>query len=112
MERLPLALLVVAGVPLATSAYLWLVERGLALLTDRVPYERVAKGIVFLPMAISFVAASVIWKFMYDYRPPGLPQTGAIDAVVTAVGAEPHAWLIESRSNNLALIAVAVWTWV
>jgi alpha-glucoside transport system permease protein len=83
-----------------------------AVLSDRVPYESVAKAIVFLPMAISFVAAGVIWKFMYDYRPPGLPQTGAINAVATAVGAEPHAWLIEAPGNNVALIAVAVWTWV
>src|SRR5207253_4230156 len=65
-----------------------------AVLTDRVPYERVAKAIVFLPMAISFVAAGVIWKFMYDYRPPGASQTGVLNAVVTAVGAEPRAWLI------------------
>jgi alpha-glucoside transport system permease protein len=83
-----------------------------AVLTDRVPYESVAKAIIFLPMAISFVAAGVIWKFMYDYRPPGLPQTGTLNAVLTAVGAEPRAWLIEAPGNNLALIAVAVWTWV
>ena len=83
-----------------------------AVLTDRVPYESVAKAIVFLPMAISFVAAGVIWKFMYDYRPPGLPQTGTLNALVTAVGAEPRAWLIDSPGNNVALIAVAVWTWV
>jgi alpha-glucoside transport system permease protein len=83
-----------------------------AVLTDRVPYESVAKAIVFLPMAVSFVAAGVIWKFMYDYRPPGLPQTGALNAIVTTVGAEPRAWLIDSPGNNLALIAVAVWTWV
>jgi alpha-glucoside transport system permease protein len=83
-----------------------------AVLADRVPYERVAKAIVFLPMAISFVAAGVIWRFMYDYRPPGLPQTGTLNAVVTAVGAEPRAWLIDPPGNNLALIAVAVWTWV
>ena len=83
-----------------------------AVLTDRVPYESVAKAIVFLPMAISFVAAGVIWKFMYDYRPPGLPQTGTLNAVVTAVGAQPRAWLIDAPGNNFALIAVAVWTWV
>jgi alpha-glucoside transport system permease protein len=83
-----------------------------AVLTDRVPYESVAKAIVFLPMAISFVAAGVIWKFMYDYRPPGLPQTGTLNALVTTVGAEPRAWLIDAPGNNLALIAVAVWTWV
>jgi alpha-glucoside transport system permease protein len=82
-----------------------------AVLTDRVPYESAAKGIIFLPMAISFVAAGVIWKFMYDYRPPGTPQTGTLNAALTAFGAEPHAWLIDAPGNNLALVAVAVWTW-
>jgi alpha-glucoside transport system permease protein len=82
-----------------------------AVLTDRVPYESAAKAIIFLPMAVSFVAAGVIWKFMYDYRPPGLPQTGTLNAAVTAVGAEPQAWLINAPGNNFALIAVAVWTW-
>src|SRR5438034_2305789 len=82
-----------------------------AVLTDRVPYESVAKAIVFLPMAISFVAAGVIWKFMYDYRPPGSPQTGTLNAVVTTAGLDPQAWLISSPGNTFALIAVAVWTW-
>jgi alpha-glucoside transport system permease protein len=82
------------------------------VLTDRVSYESAAKGVIFLPMAISFVAAGVIWKFMYDYRPPGSPQTGALNAAITAIpGVEPQAWLINSPGNNLALIAVAVWTW-
>jgi alpha-glucoside transport system permease protein len=83
-----------------------------AVLTDRVSYESAAKAIIFLPMAISFVAAGVIWKFMYDYRPPGSPQTGTLNAAITAIpGVEPQAWLINAPGNNLALIAVAVWTW-
>jgi alpha-glucoside transport system permease protein len=82
-----------------------------AVLVDRVPYEAVARSVVFLPMAISFVAAGVIWKFMYDYRPLGSAQTGALNAVVTGLGADPQAWLINPPGNNLALIAVAVWTW-
>ena len=50
---------------------------------------------------------------MYDYRPPGLPQTGTVNALLTALvsGFEPQAWLINTPTNNLALIAVAVWTW-
>ena len=85
----------------------------MAVLTDRVPYEPVAKAIVFLPMAISLVAAGVIWKFMYDYRPAGTPQTGTANALLTAVvpGFEPQAWLINRPWNNAALIAAAVWTW-
>ena len=85
----------------------------IAVLADRVPYESAAKSIVFLPMAISFVAAGVIWKFMYDYQPPGLPQTGTANAVLTAAvpGADPVPWLINQPWNNGALIAAAVWVW-
>lgn len=85
----------------------------IAVLTDRVPYEPVARTVVFLPMAISFVAAGVIWRFMYDYRPPGTSQTGAVNAVLTALvpGFEPQAWLINPPANNLALIVAAVWVW-
>lgn len=85
----------------------------IAVLTDRVPYESVAKAIIFLPMAISFVAAGVIWKFMYDFRPPGLPQTGTLNAALLAIvpGFEPRAWLINAPTNNLALIVAAGWVW-
>ena len=50
---------------------------------------------------------------MYDYRPPGVPQTGTVNAVLTALipGFEPQAWLTNPPMNNLALIAVGVWTW-
>jgi alpha-glucoside transport system permease protein len=85
----------------------------IAVLTDRVPYESVAKAIVFLPMAISFVAAGIIWKFMYDYRPPGVPQTGTVNALLTTLvpGSQPHAWLVEQPGNNVALIVAGVWIW-
>jgi alpha-glucoside transport system permease protein len=83
-----------------------------AILADRVPYESPAKSLMFLPMAISFVAAGVIWKFMYDYQPPGSPQTGTLNAVLTTLTpAEPQAWLINTATNNPALIFVAVWAW-
>jgi alpha-glucoside transport system permease protein len=85
----------------------------IAVLTDRVAYESVAKAIVFLPMAISFVAAGIIWKFMYDYRPPGVPQTGTVNALLTTLvpSFEPQAWLVEQPGNNIALIVAAVWIW-
>jgi alpha-glucoside transport system permease protein len=85
-----------------------------ATLADRVRYESIVKGLIFLPMAISFVAAGVIWRFMYDFRPPGSPQTGTLNAVLMAVvpGFEPQAWLISNPPfNNLALIIAAAWTW-
>ncbi len=85
----------------------------IALLSDRVKYESVAKAAVFLPMAISFVAAGVIWKFMYEYRPAGSPQIGTVNAFFTAIDSsfQPQAWLFNRSSNNLALIVVGVWMW-
>ena len=76
-----------------------------AILVDRVRYEGVAKSIVFLPLAISFVAASVIWRFMYELD----PKIGTLNAVVTAVGGDPVAWLITQPWNNFFLIIVVVW---
>jgi len=81
----------------------------IAVLTDRVPYESAAKALIFLPMAISSVAAGVIWKFMYDYRPPGQAQTGTVNAIVTSLTAKPQPWLIQQPSNNGFLIFVGVW---
>ncbi len=84
----------------------------LAILLDRVRYESVAKSILFLPMAISFVGAGVIWKFVYAFRPAGQPQIGVLNAVVhTLLGFQPIGWLIERAANNFALIAVGVWIW-
>src|SRR5207249_9550968 len=80
----------------------------------RVPYDGVARSIVFLPMAVSFVAAGVIWKLMYDYRPAPLEQTGLINAVLMPLvpGFEPHAWLVNGPPlNTLALIVAAAWVW-
>jgi alpha-glucoside transport system permease protein len=84
----------------------------LAVLLDRVRYEVIAKSIVFLPMAISFVGAGVIWKFVYAYRPAGTPQIGFLNGIVNALGLQPVGWLIERPwINNLALIAVGIWVW-
>lgn len=82
-----------------------------ALLADRVPYESAAKSLIFLPMAISFVAAGVIWRFMYTFQAPGLPQTGTVNAVVTTFGGDPVAWLFIQPWNNLFLILIGVWVW-
>jgi alpha-glucoside transport system permease protein len=86
----------------------------MAVLTDRVRYERAAKSVMFMPMAISFVAASVTWKFVYEYRPGGGLQIGLLNAVLTALVPDfrPVAWLVTPGVNNLALIIVAVWVWV
>jgi alpha-glucoside transport system permease protein len=82
-----------------------------AVLFDRVKYEPVVKGAIFLPMAISFVAASIIWKLQYDYQPLGVSQTGTLDGLIVAAGGQPVAWLIDRVVNNFALILVGVWMW-
>jgi len=84
----------------------------LAVLMDRVRYEKVLKTIIFIPAAISMVGASVIWKFVYAYRPVDLPQIGVINGLMVAFGKEPVGWLIERPwINNLALIVVGIWIW-
>ncbi len=77
----------------------------IAILVDRVRYESTVKSVVFLPLAISFVAAAVIWRFMYELD----PNVGTLNAVVTAAGGDPVAWLIEQPWNNFFLIIVGVW---
>jgi len=59
---------------------------------------------------ISAVAASIIWKFMFDYQPPGTVQTGTLNAALGAFGGQPVAWLVNSTTNNPALIFVGVWS--
>ena len=87
----------------------------MAVLFDRVQYETAVKSLIFMPMAISSVAAGVIWKFMYWYQPVGAPQTGTMNAIVTFFHHDPVAWLQDQWPNNmailnnLALIAVATW---
>jgi alpha-glucoside transport system permease protein len=82
----------------------------IATLADRVRYEALAKAIIFLPMAISFVGAGVIWKFVYDYG-TGQTQIGLLNALVTALGGKPVSWLTEPQINNIMLIIVGVWMW-
>ena len=80
-----------------------------AVLADRSKFEVAAKSLIFLPMAISFVGAGVIWRFIYAYRPPGAEQIGLLNAIVTAFGAEPQAWLTISPWNNLFMVAILIW---
>ncbi|MGD8626939.1 MAG: sugar ABC transporter permease [Anaerolineae bacterium] len=83
-----------------------------ATLADRSKFERTAKSLIFLPMAISFVGAGVIWNFMYDIRPPGEPQIGLLNAILTTFGANPVAWdkwTAIQPWNNLFLIVIVIW---
>ncbi|HEU5375155.1 MAG TPA: sugar ABC transporter permease [Ktedonobacteraceae bacterium] len=83
----------------------------IAMLVDRARLESVFKSAIFIPMAISFVGASVIWKFVYDYQPPGQPQIGLLNAIVTGTGHQPIGWLVNQPGNNLALIIIYIWMW-
>ena len=84
----------------------------LAVMADRVRYESVVKSAIFLPMAISFVGAGVIWLFMYAYRPANAPQIGVLNAIWVGIfHNHPVGWLTTRSVNNFALIAVGVWIW-
>lgn len=84
----------------------------IAVLADRSSFEKVAKSLIFLPMAISFVGASIIWNFIYEYRPEGQTQIGLLNSIVTSFGGAPHAWpqWVEIAPwNNLFLIVIVIW---
>ena len=71
----------------------------IAVLVDRVRIESVAKAAIFIPMAISFVGAGVIWLFVYAYSAPGAPQIGLLNAIFTRFGGQPQAWLTGRRQQ-------------
>ena len=83
---------------------------GFAVLADRVKYEALAKAIIFMPMAISFVGAGVIWKFIYNYGTQQV-QIGLLNAIITKLGGDPIAWLSTIPLNTYALIVVGIWIW-
>ena len=83
-----------------------------AILADRSKFERVSKSLIFMPMAISFVGASVIWNFIYEVKPAGAPQIGLLNAIVVGLGGQPQAWpayTAISPWNNLFLVVIVVW---
>jgi alpha-glucoside transport system permease protein len=82
----------------------------IAVLADRSRFESLAKAIIFMPMAISFVGAGIIWNFIYETRQAGDTQIGLLNAVVTGLGGEPQAWTTLLQPwNNLFLIVIMVW---
>jgi alpha-glucoside transport system permease protein len=89
-----------------------------AILVDGARGESFAKALIFLPMAISFVGASIIWKFVYEYRDhienllPGqqqIPQIGLLNQVIVWLGGKPQQFLIDSPWNTFFLIVVMIW---
>lgn len=80
-----------------------------AVFIDRARGERFLKVLVFMPVAISFVGAGIIFKFVYDYRQG--QQIGLLNAVITAFGGQPVGWLdAQPFVNTLCLLAVFIWT--
>jgi len=92
-------------VPLASTA-LGLI---IATLADRLWWGNIAKSLVFMPMAISFVGASVIWKFVYAYRGPGPNQIGVLNAIVTAMGFQAQPWITIPYLNSFLLMIILIW---
>ncbi|MGZ3217953.1 carbohydrate ABC transporter permease [Paracoccus sp. T5] len=80
-----------------------------AQLTDRIKWGNIGKSLIFMPMAISFVGAGVIWKFIYEYRASGETQIGLLNWIVTQFGGEPQIWLTLPGWNNFFLMIVLVW---
>ncbi len=80
-----------------------------AVLFDRVRGEAIAKAVVFLPMAISMAGAATIWRFVYAWRPPGEPQIGLLNALWTAAGGTPVAWVQSTPLNTPLLIVIMIW---
>ena len=83
----------------------------IAVLADRSRFESVYKAIIFMPMAISFVGAVVIWKFVYTYKGEGvgISEIGLLNAIVLALGRQSQSWLQLPPWNNFFLIVIMVW---
>jgi alpha-glucoside transport system permease protein len=81
----------------------------LAVLLDRMKHESIPKSILFMPMAISLVGASIIWKFIYAYAPANQPQIGLLSNIVRAFGGTPPDWILNNPLNNFLLMIIFVW---
>ncbi|WP_396667837.1 carbohydrate ABC transporter permease [Microbacterium sp. R86528] len=80
-----------------------------AVFIDKTRGEKIYKVLVFMPMAISFVGASIIWKFVYEYRAAEFQQIGLLNQIVVWFGGEPQQWLLVAPWNTLFLIVVLIW---
>ncbi len=80
-----------------------------AILVDKMRFEKIAKALIFLPMAISLVGASIIWKFVYAYRATEETQIGILNGAIKAVGLDTYRFLFEQPWNTLFLIVIMIW---
>jgi len=85
---------------------------GFATLADKLGKraENFAKSLIFMPMAISMVGASIVWLFVYSFRPPGFgDQIGILNGIWSGLGNQPIAWLLQEPWNNLFLMVILIW---
>jgi alpha-glucoside transport system permease protein len=82
----------------------------LAIMLDRIKHESIPKSLLFMPMAISFVGASIIFKFVYEYNEPDDVQIGLLSAIVKFLGATPSDWMLSKPLNTFLLMIIYVWT--
>jgi alpha-glucoside transport system permease protein len=80
-----------------------------AVLVDRARMEKFAKGLIFLPMAISLVGASLIWKFVYDYKDKSVEQIGLANQILKSLGFDTYQFLLTEPWNTLFLIIIMIW---
>jgi alpha-glucoside transport system permease protein len=98
-------LLWILVVPVVTTG----IGLGLAVLMDRMKNESIPKSLIFMPMAISFVGASIIWRFVYNYSTRNQPQVGLLSAIVKLFGGQPQNWLLVKPLNTFLLMIIFVW---
>lgn len=81
----------------------------LALLVDRLKGQAVYKSLIFMPMAVSFVGASFIWRFVYEARDPAQPQIGLLSQIAILFGFNPPNWILTQPLNTFLLMVIMVW---
>ena len=82
----------------------------LALLLDRMRRESISKSLIFMPMAISFVGAGIIWGLVYEYRDPAGAQVGLLSQLAQWIGMDdPPNWLLWQPWNNFFLMVIMIW---
>ncbi len=87
-----------------------LIGLAIAYMTDRMKSAAVVKSLIFMPMAVSFVGASVIWGFVYNFEPnEKKPEIGLLNAIMRSLGFESQNWLLNAPLNTFLLIVVLVW---
>jgi alpha-glucoside transport system permease protein len=80
-----------------------------AVLVDRARLEKFSKALIFLPMALSLVGASLIWKFVYDYKDTANQQIGLANQILKSLGFNTYNFLLNEPWNNLFLIVIMIW---